>query len=348
MSQTEEIDKDSIETWMQDHVEGFEDFRSIEKITAGQSNPTYRINAGSGRYVLRAKPPGELLKSAHQVDREYRVISALSKTDVPVPKVYALSAEGDESPIGRQFYIMDFLEGRIFWDPILPDATSNDERAAIYDSMNRTLAALHSVDIDAVDLSDFGKPGSYFARQFSRWTKQYKASETGTIPEMDHLMDWLGKNEPADDGQVSLVHGDYRLDNMIFEQDGTDVIALLDWELSTLGHPFADLSYQCMQWRLPHDTGFKGLGGVERSDYGLPSERDYVTRYCDRRGIDTPDNWRYYIAFSFFRLAAILQGVYKRALDGNAANPERGKEMGKAVPLLAQLAVQSLDEDEPL
>ncbi|WP_114389503.1 phosphotransferase family protein [Notoacmeibacter marinus] len=339
------ISADSIAPWLEKHVEGFEAFQAIEKITAGQSNPTYRIDAKSGRYVLRAKPPGDLLKSAHQVDREYRVISALTDTDVPVPKVYALSPDGDESPIGRQFYIMEFKEGRIFWDPLVPETKSNEERAAIYDAMNATLAALHSVDVEAVGLSDYGKPGSYFSRQFSRWTKQYRASETDTIEAMDRLIAWLDENEPEDDGHVSLVHGDYRLDNMMFAPDRPQVIALLDWELSTLGHPFADLAYQCMQWRLPHQGGFKGLGGIDRVSHGLPSEEDYVARYCERRGIARPDNWNYYIAFSFFRLAAILQGVYRRALDGNAANPERGKQMGRAVPLLAQLAVQSLSED---
>ena len=346
MSETDAIDARRVAAWMDDNVAGFAGFRAIEKITAGQSNPTYRIDAESGRYVLRAKPPGQLLKSAHQVDREYRVIAALGGTDVPVPKVYALSPESEDSPIGRQFYIMEFKDGRIFWDPLVPEASSNDERAAIYDSMNETLAALHSVDLEAVGLADFGRPGSYFARQFSRWTKQYRASETETLDDMDNLMDWLAKNEPADDGEVSLVHGDYRLDNMMFGKTEPRVIALLDWELSTLGHPFADLAYQCMQWRLPHDSGFKGLGGIDRSAHGLPSERDYVARYCERRGIERPENWRYYIAFSFFRLAAIVQGVYKRALDGNAANPERGRKMGAAVPLMAKLAIQSLDEED--
>ncbi|MCP1200339.1 phosphotransferase family protein [Notoacmeibacter sp. MSK16QG-6] len=344
MSEPNGISGESVTPWLQEYVEGFEGFQTIEKITAGQSNPTYRIDAKSGRYVLRAKPPGDLLKSAHQVDREYRIISALAATDVPVPKVYALSPDGQESPIGRQFYIMEFKEGRIFWDPLVPDARSDEERAAIYDSMNATLAALHSVNVDAVGLSDYGKPGSYFSRQFSRWSKQYRASETDTIEPMNRLMAWLDENEPADDGHASLVHGDYRLDNMMFAPDEPCVIALLDWELSTLGHPFADLAYQCMQWRLPHQGGFKGLGGIDRAAHGLPSEEDYVERYCKRRGIAPPANWNYYIAFSFFRLAAILQGVYRRSLDGNAANPERAALMGRAVPLLAQLAVQSLNE----
>ena len=346
MSESNQISGGQVAGWMEKNVDGFSGFQGIEKITAGQSNPTYRVDAESGRYVLRAKPPGELLKSAHQVDREYRVIAALGDTDVPVPKVYALSPEGEDSPIGRQFYVMEFKDGRIFWDPVVPDVSSNDDRAAIYDSMNKTLAALHSVDLEAVGLSDYGRPGSYFARQFSRWTKQYRASETGTIEDMDRLMDWLEKNEPADDGQVSLVHGDYRLDNMMFGRDHPNVIALLDWELSTLGHPLADLAYQCMGWRLPHESGFKGLGGIDRAEYGLPSERDYVARYCERRGIERPANWRYYIAFSFFRLAAIVQGVYKRTLDGNAANPERGRQMGTAVPVMAKLAIQSIEEED--
>ena len=223
------------------------------------------------------------------VDREFRVMKALAGSGVPVPNVLYLS--GEDTPIGRMFYVMAFLDGRIFWDPALPEILDNAGRAAIYDAMNATLAALHGIDVARVGLSDFGKPGNYFERQFGRWTSQYRASETGAVADMEKLIAWLADNMPADDGQVSLVHGDFRLDNMIFAKDAPSVIAVLDWELSTLGHPFADLAYQCMQWRLPHATGFRssrGLGGVDREALGLPSERDYVERYCERRGIDRP------------------------------------------------------------
>ncbi|MCB1426815.1 MAG: phosphotransferase family protein [Zhengella sp.] len=345
MSDPNAIDDAALAPWLEAHVEGFAGLKSVTKFSAGQSNPTYRIDAASGSYVLRAKPPGQLLKSAHQVDREFRVMAALARTDVPVPRVFALSGEGEESPIGRMFYVMEFLDGRIFWDPALAELASNEERSGIYDAMNRTLAALHSVDVEAVGLADFGKPGSYFERQLSRWTKQYRASETETLPDMDALIAWLETNAPPDDGRVSLVHGDYRLDNMMFASDRTDVIALLDWELSTLGHPFADLAYQCMQWRLPHDSGFKGLGGVDRHAIGLPTEAEYVARYCERRGLDGIADWDFYIAFSFFRLAAILQGVYKRSLDGNASNPEKARLYGQAVPLLARLAVAGIHRE---
>jgi aminoglycoside phosphotransferase (APT) family kinase protein len=239
---------------------------------------------------------------------------------------------------------MAFVDGRIFWDPALPEIASNAERAAIYDAMNATLAALHDVDPAAVGLGDFGKPGSYFERQLGRWTSQYHATETDAVPDMDRLIRWLEEHIPADDGVVSLVHGDYRLDNMIFAPDRPQVLAVLDWELSTLGHPYADLAYQCMQWRLPHSSGFRGLGGIDRTAIGLPSEEEYVAAYCRRRGIEGIDNWTALLAFSFFRLAAICQGVYKRALDGNASNPEKAKMYGEAVKLLSGLAVRLIDE----
>ncbi len=343
MSDPNALDASALGPWLERHVAGFSGLKSVTKFSAGQSNPTYRVDAESGSYVLRAKPPGDLLKSAHQVDREYTVLAALAGSAVPVPRVFALSGEGAESPIGRMFYVMEFLDGRIFWDPALAEVSSNAERAAIYDAMNRTLAALHDVNVEAAGLSEFGKPGTYFERQLSRWTKQYRASETEPRADMDRLIAWLEANLPADDGVVSLVHGDYRLDNMMFAKDRPEVIAVLDWELSTLGHPLADLAYQCMQWRLPHDSGFRGLGGVDRAAVGLPTEEAYVARYCERRGLPAIANWNFYIAFSFFRLAAILQGVYKRSLDGNASNPEKARLYGTAVPLLAAMAVRDLD-----
>ncbi|RUW59855.1 phosphotransferase family protein [Mesorhizobium sp. M7A.F.Ca.US.008.03.1.1] len=337
------LDQPALAPYLEANIPGFCRLAAIEKFKSGQSNPTYLLTAASGRYVLRAKPPGQLLKSAHQVDREFRVMSALAGTAVPVPAMLHLSAE--DSPIGRMFYVMDFLDGRIFWDPALPEARDNEERAAIYDAMNDTLAALHEVDVETVGLGDFGRPGSYFERQLARWTSQYRASETGTVADMDRLIAWLETHMPADDGRISLVHGDYRLDNLIFAPERPTVLAVLDWELSTSGHPFADIAYQCMQWRLPHASGFRGLGGVDRSALGLPSEEDYVASYCRRRGLTGIGNWTFFLAFSFFRLAAICQGVFKRALDGNASNPEKARTYGEAVKLLSHLAARLIDKE---
>ncbi|ESZ29241.1 phosphotransferase [Mesorhizobium sp. L2C084A000] len=337
------LDQAALAPYLEANIPGFSGLEAVEKFKSGQSNPTYLLTAASGRYVLRAKPPGQLLKSAHQVDREFRVMSALAGTAVPVPAMLHLSAE--DSPIGRMFYVMDFLDGRIFWDPALPEARDNDERAAIYDAMNDTLAALHEVDVEAVGLGDFGRPGSYFERQLARWTSQYRASETGTVADMDRLIAWLETHIPEDDGRVSLVHGDYRLDNLIFAPHRPKVLAVLDWELSTSGYPFADIAYQCMQWRLPHASGFRGLGGINRAARGLPSETDYVAAYCRRRGLTGIGNWTFFLAFSFFRLAAICQGVYKRALDGNASNPEKARTYGEAVKLLSRLAAKLIDKE---
>ena len=337
MNQTHDLEAGPLGDELEAAIPEFSGLRSISKFDTGQSNPTYLLEADSGRYVLRAKPPGQLLKSAHQVDREYRVMRALKDSGVPVPEVFYLS--GDDSAIDRMFFVMSHVDGRIFWEPDLPHC-DRAERAPIYDAMNATLAALHAVDPDAVGLADFGKPGNYFERQLSRWSKQYRASETETIADMDRLIAWLEGALPPDDGQVALVHGDYRIDNMIFANDTPQVLAVLDWELSTLGHPVADLAYQCMQWRLPHDGGFRGLGGLDRRAIGLPMEDEYVAAYCRRRQVDGIDHWPFYLAFSFFRLAAILQGVLKRALDGNASNPKRAMQMAKAVPVMAAMAVE--------
>ena len=307
--------------------------RGIDKFATGQSNPTYKLQFETGEYVLRAKPPGQLLKSAHMVEREHRVMAALAGTDVPVPKMIHLALD-DASPLGRAFFVMQMVPGRIFWDPAVPE-TNAPERSQIYAAMNRTLAALHDVDVAKAGLSDFGKPGNYFARQTDRWSRQYVASKTSDNKDMDRLMAWLDAHMPEDDGQVALVHGDYRLDNMIFSPDAPQVAALLDWELSTLGHPFADLAYQCMQWRLPHQGGMRGLGGLDRERLGILAEEAYVADYCAHRGIDTPGNWPFYLAFSFFRLAAILEGVVRRAKDGNASNPETARSYAAAIPLLA-------------
>ena len=344
------IDSNALDTkllipWLEENVAGFSGFKELSKFGDGQSNPTYKLEAESGLYVLRAKPPGELLKSAHAVDREFKVMNALKDTPAPVPVMRAISEEGEGSPIGRMFFVMEHLDGRIFWDPVLPELEDdNAARGRIYDAMNDTIAQLHSVNVDEVGLSDFGKPGNYFARQTDRWAKQYRASEVDRNDDVHELIAWLEDNMPDDDGVVSIVHGDYRLDNMIFAPDREEVIGVLDWELSTLGHPLADLSYQCMQWRLPHQSGMRGLMGIDRSAIGLPTEEEYVAAYCKRRNINEIDNWSFYVAFSFFKLAAILQGVYKRALDGNASNPERAKQMAMAVPLLTMAALQQIKE----
>jgi aminoglycoside phosphotransferase (APT) family kinase protein len=338
---TARLETERLGPYLAGHIPGFGRLEGAEKFAGGQSNPTFLVTATGGRYVLRRKPPGTLLKSAHAVDREYRVMKALAGTDVPVPPVLHLCE--DEAVIGSMFYVMRYVEGRIFWDGLLPEV-SRDERYAIYDAMNATLAALHRVEPDAVGLGDFGRPGSYFERQVARWSGQYRASETHRIAAMNALIAWLEANMPADDGRVSLVHGDYRIDNMIFAPAEPRILAVLDWELSTLGHPFADLAYQCMQWRLPAEGAFRGLGDVDRKAHGLPTEEEYVARYCERTGIGGIDGWSFYLAFSFFRLAAILQGVYKRALDGNASNPERGRQFGETVPMLAAMAVDLIAE----
>ncbi|MCB1386253.1 MAG: phosphotransferase [Nitratireductor sp.] len=345
-----QIDSAALAPWLEAHVPDFYGLMEIRKFSGGQSNPTFLITAQSGRYVLRAKPPGELLKSAHQVDREYRVMTALAATAVPVPRMLALS--GDDSPIGRMFFVMEYLDGHIFWDPALPEIhefhgeRAPERRALIYDRMNAVLASLHDVDVEAAGLSDFGRPGSYYERQLGRWTRQYAASEVDRNEDLHRLIDWLGIHMPEDDGKVSLVHGDYRLDNMVFSHDAHEVLGILDWELSTLGHPYADLAYQCMQWRLPHQGGFRGLGGIDRASIGLPSEKDYVVAYCRRREIGEIVNWSFYVAFSFFRLAAILQGVYKRSLDGNASNPEKARQYGTAVPVLGRMAMAMIESGE--
>ena len=336
----DQLDTKALDKYLERQIKGFAGLQSAEKFAGGQSNPTFLLTADSGNYVLRRKPSGRLLKSAHAVDREFRVISALAATDVPVAKTYHLCE--DDNVIGSMFYIMGFVEGRIFWDPALPDIRVAD-RTAMYDEMNRVLAALHSVDIDAVGLSDFGKPGNYFERQVGRWTTQYLAAETETIEPMDTLMRWLPEHMPADDGQVALVHGDYRLDNMIFHPTEPRILAIVDWELSTLGHPFADLAYQCMQWRLPNTGISKGLADMDRKALGIPAEAEYVELYCQRTGRDGVPDWTFCLAFSFFRLAAIVQGVLKRALDGNASSA-RATEIGKMARPLAQAAVELIDK----
>jgi aminoglycoside phosphotransferase (APT) family kinase protein len=334
-----DLDPKTLGSYLATTIPGFGDLTAIEKFADGQSNPTYRLATTASEYVLRRKPPGKLLKSAHAVDREYRVLDALSKTDVPVPKVFHLCE--DEDVIGSMFYVMEFVPGRVFWDPALPELDVAG-RGEVYDQMNRVLAAIHTVDLDAAGLLDFGRPGNYYERQFSRWSQQYRASETDRIDEMEKLIDWFEKNMVADDGRVSLVHGDYRLDNIMFAHGTLDVAAVMDWELSTLGHPFADLAYQCMLWRWPGAQGIKGLGGVDLAALGIPDEEAYIDAYCQRTGTSEIENWPFYLSFGIFRLAAIAQGVQKRALDGNASSKE-ALRVGAIVKPLAQLGVAILD-----
>lgn len=340
MADVSHLDEVKLAKYLEASIEGFKGPLTAEKFAGGQSNPTFKIIAESGAYVLRRQPPGKLLKSAHAVDREYRVIAALQDSDVPVAKVYHLCE--DPELIGSMFYIMEFCDGNVHWDAQLPEL-DNAARSNCYDQMNKVLAALHRVDIEAAGLSDYGKPGNYFARQMDRWSKQYRASELQKIEEMDQLIEWLDNNQPEDDGRISLVHGDYRLDNVMFDKNNSDIIAVLDWELSTLGHPYADLAYQCMQLRMPGAGDMKGLMGIDRAALGIPSEEEYVASYCQRMGLDSIPNWEFYIAFSYFRLAAIIQGVAKRAADGNASN-KKAAGMGAYVKPMAEFALETINK----
>ena len=326
------FDQAGLERWMAENVDGYEGPLTVSQFRGGQSNPTYKLTTPGREYVLRRKPPGDLLPSAHAVDREFRVMRALGTVDFPVPKMHGLCE--DESVVGTAFYVMDFVEGRIFWDPYLPDLDKADRRA-IYDASNKTLAQLHSVDYEAIGLGDYGKPGNYFQRQIGRWTKQYKAAETETIEAMDRLIEWLPENAPEQD-RTSIVHGDYRLDNLIFHPTEPRVVAVLDWELSTLGDPLADFTYQLMQWRTPKDIR-SGFLGVDLEALGIPTEEEYVAAYCERTGRDGLDQLDFYFAYNIFRLAGIAQGVYARALQGNASN-ERAKELGALVRPMADYA----------
>ena len=328
-----DIDVGAVAAWASGRVAGLAAPLAARRLAGGQSNPTYRLESPGGAWILRRKPHGDLLKSAHAVDREFRVQRALADTAVPVPRMHALCE--DESVIGAAFYIMDEVKGRSFEDPALPEL-AREERGAAIDSMNRVLAQIHDVDIDAAGLSDFGPPGHYCARQTDRWTRQYRASQTEDIPEMEALIAWLEQSMPPDDGQRRLVHGDYRIDNLLFAEGGTEVVAALDWELSTIGHPFADLAAVLMQWSMPHGDGQRGLKGVDREAQGLWSDERFADAYCERRGLSGIDNLPFYLAFCNFRMAAILQGVKRRGLDGNAADPARAAELGALVPVHAR------------
>lgn len=337
---TQTLDEAAVAAYLKENLPGFEGPMEVTKFQTGQSNPTFMLKTPAHNYVLRRKPPGVLLKSAHAVDREFRVQKALFGTDVPVSKMHLLCE--DDDVIGSMFYIMDHVPGRNFNEPAMPDVSPTD-RGAIIDEMGRVLAALHEVNINEVGLGDYGPEGNYFERQVGRWSKQYKASETQDIKAMNELMIRLVEERPADDGQRTLVHGDYRLDNMIYDAETTDCRAILDWELSTIGHPFADLAAVIMQWQLPGGSEGRGMGGLDRAALGLPTDEEFIAKYCERRGLPGIDNFGYYLSFCFFRMAGIVQGVLKRGLDGNASNPERAMKLGEFVPVFAQHGINALN-----
>jgi aminoglycoside phosphotransferase (APT) family kinase protein len=312
----------------------------VQQFRGGQSNPTYRLEVGGQRYVLRRKPPGALLASAHAVDREHRIITALQGSGVPVPRTYCLCT--DETVIGTPFYVMELVEGRIFWDPLLP-GLHPAERRQIYGEMGRVLAALHTLDPAAHGLSDYGKAGNYFQRQIDRWSRQYQAGPAERIPAMDRLVAWLPGHVPPGD-ETTLVHGDYRLDNLIFHPHEPRLLAVLDWELSTLGHPLGDLAYHCMTWHIPAGV-FRGLAGADLAELGIPSEAEHLAGYLGRtgRGPIPPDDWDFYLAYNLFRIAAILHGILGRVKEGTAAS-ERAAMMGQAAWPLAELGWQQVEK----
>ena len=331
-----------LSAWLEKNLEGFTGPLTVEMFKGGQSNPTFKLITPQRSYVMRAKPGpvAKLLPSAHAVEREFAVMKGLYGTDVPVPRMYVLCE--DESVIGRAFYVMEFMQGRVLWDQSLPGMT-NEQRAAIYDEMNRVIAALHTVDYKARGLENYGKPGNYFERQIGRWSKQYLASVTQPIPEMDKLIEWLPTHIPAsaqDTALTSIVHGDYRLDNLMFDASAPRALAVLDWELSTLGHPLADFSYHCMSWHIPAGA-FRGIGGVDIASLGIPSEAKYIRRYCERTGFTTPEalapDWNFYLAYNMFRIAAILQGIAKRVEAGTASSAQ-AKASGAGARPMAELA----------
>ncbi len=336
------FDVGALEAFLQRALPGFEGPLTVEQFKGGQSNPTYTLITPGARYAMRSKPGpvAKLLPSAHAIEREFRVMKALAGTGVPVPQMHVLC--DDESVIGRAFYVMAFVEGRVLWEQSLP-GLANAERGAIYDEMNRVIAALHSVDVQAAGLADYGKPGNYFERQIGRWSKQYVASVTEDIPEMNRLIEWLPAHLPAsarDEGQVSVVHGDYRLDNPVFHPTEPRIVAVLDWELSTLGHPLADFSYHCMAWHIPPGT-FRGIGGLDHAALGIPTEAEYVRRYCERTNRPDPAalmaDWSFYLAYNLFRLASICQGIAKRVVDGIASSAQ-ARSTGESTRPLAQMA----------
>ena len=322
------FDVGALAQWM--HGQGLLDRTelNIRALTGGQSNPTFRLTSGAQQYVLRKKPPGPLLPSAHAVDREYKVMKALQGSDVPVPKVFTYCE--DDSVVGTPFFLMEFLDGRVMVDQSLP-GMSPLERRAIYEEMNRIIAALHKVDPAAVGLADFGRAGNYFGRQIARWSRQYQDTRTEEIKALDALIEWLPAHIPPGD-QTTIVHGDYRLDNLVFHPTEPRALGLLDWELSTLGHPMADFAYHCMSWHIPA-TLWRGIGGLDLQALGIPTEREYIDLYSRATGLDGFEHWDFYIAYNLFRMAAILQGIARRAVDGTAASADAIETGSKARPL---------------
>ena len=342
VSEQHAFDVAALSAWLDKNLPGYAGPMGVEMFKGGQSNPTYKLNTSGKSYVMRAKPGpvAKLLPSAHAVEREFAVMRGLQNTGVPVPHMYCLCE--DESIIGRAFYVMECMQGRVLWDQSLP-GMDRGQRGAIYNEMNRVITALHKVDFKASGLTNYGKPGNYFERQIGRWSKQYTASITQPIVEMDQLMEWLPRNIPAmarDDSMVSIVHGDYRLDNLMFDAEQARVVAVLDWELSTLGHPLADFSYHCMAWHIPPGS-FRGIAGLDFEALGIPSEAEYIRLYCERTGLATPEqlkaDWNFYMAYNMFRIAAILQGIAKRVEAGTASSAQAVSSAAGARPL-AQMA----------
>jgi aminoglycoside phosphotransferase (APT) family kinase protein len=332
------LNLEALQAWLQAHIENFRGPVTVEIFKGGQSNPTYKLVTPSARYVMRMKPGpiAQVLPSAHAIEREFAVMRALRSTAVPVPEMLALCE--DESVLGRAFYIMEYREGRVLWNQALP-GMSPQERTAIYQEMNRVIAALHTVDYVRQGLVNYGKPGNYFERQIKRWSQQYLASMTQPIEEMERLMEWLPAHIPSlarDDRLVGIVHGDYRMDNLMFEHEAPKVCAVLDWELSTLGHPFADFSYHCMTWHIAPGA-FRGIGGLNLADLGIPSEDTYIRQYCDLSGLAQPQDlktdWNFFLAYNLFRLAAILQGIAKRVETGTASSAQAIESAAGARPL---------------
>ena len=332
------FDETALARWMDAHVEGYAGPLTIEQFKGGQSNPTYRLNTPGRSYVLRRKPPGALLKGAHAVDREATVLTALAKAQFPVARVFGLCT--DDSVIGSWFYVMELIEGRIIWNASFPDVP-REQRAAYFDAMNAAIARLHSVDYKAIGLEDYGKPGNYFARQIARWSRQYlEDTDAGRNDDMDRLIAWLPEHVPDGD-ETAIVHGDFRCDNMIFHPTEPQILAVLDWELSTLGHPLADFTYHAMMYRMPPDI-VAGLGTADIAALGLPSEAQYAADYAARTGRAGIDHYDYYIAFNFFRLAAIFHGIKGRAIRGTAASAH-ATERAKQFPTLARLAREAME-----
>ena len=332
-----ELDRNALAVWMAEHIDSFDGPLEVAQFKGGQSNPTYHLSANDRNYVLRRKPPGKLLKGAHAIEREAQVMAALGTVGYPVPRIYGLCE--DSTVIGTPFFVMDMVEGRIFWDATFADVPRED-RPLYFDAMNHTLARLHMIEPDTAGLDDFGKQGNYFARQISRWSKQYLADEAaGRNPDMDALVDWLPKSIPPGD-ESTVVHGDFRCDNMIFDPVEPRVIAVLDWELSTLGHPLGDFAYHAMMYRMPPDI-VAGLEGADLEALNIPTEREYIAAYCRAVGRDEIPHWDFYIAFNFFRLAAIFHGIKGRVIRGTAASAQASSR-AEAFPRLASLAREAM------